>query len=341
MIVTKVRTALTFIVATILVAMTFSTETFGQAEVTMKNGSILFGEVKKLEFAKLTLDTDDFGLIDIDWDPIVHVKAPGPFTVNLTDGRSLIGAIEIDSVNVTIIGATSVTVPREEIGDFKDFDRGFWNRASAGVDIGANISRGNNRVTSLNMGVNLGYASEITEVVLKGTSLINEQEDASDTRRYTANLSVDREMIGRFRLGISSSYERDENQQLDYRVINGIYAGLRAISRQRTRLDLIAGGGPTLERFTGEEGTSLGEGKLGFAFIGRPNGDTDLDLSAYLYPELFDADRIRIESDLVFRIEMVDDLTFNVTMYYRFNNQPPVDVDKSDYGFTLGIGWSY
>ena len=53
------------------------------------------------------------------------------------------------------------------------------------------------------------------------------------------------------------------------------------------------------------------------------------------------ADRIRIESDLIFRIEIIDDLTFNFTTYYRFNNQPPHDVEKSDYGFTLGIGWSY
>jgi len=329
------------IIAAIVVAMSFSTAAYGQAEVRVRDGSILFGEVKKLEFAKLTLDTDDFGLIDIDWDPVIYVKAPGPFTITLTNGRSLTGGIEVDSVNVTIIGVTSVTLPREEIGSFKDFDTGFWNRASAGVDIGANISRGNNRVTTVNMGANLGYASDVIEVSLKGTMLVNEQEGNSDTRRYTAGLSVDREMVGRFRLGVSANYERDDNQQLDYRTPLGIYAGFRAVSKQRTRLDLIAGGGPTLEKFTGEEGTLVREAKLGFAFIGRPNGDTNIDLSSFIYPEMFGADRIRIESDLIFRIKIISDLTFNFTTYYRFNNQPPVDVDKSDYGFTLGAGWSY
>lgn len=329
------------IIAAIVVAMSFSTAAYGQAEVRVRDGSILFGEVKKLEFAKLTLDTDDFGLIDIDWDPVIYVKAPGPFTITLTNGRSLTGGIEVDSVNVTIIGVTSVTLPREEIGSFKDFDTGFWNRASAGVDIGVNITRGNNRVTSINTRIYLGYASDVVEVDFKATMLINEQEDASDTRRYTAGLSVNREMVGRLRLGVSSNYERDENQQLDYRIVNGIYGGYRAVSKQRTRLDLILGGGPTLEKFTGEKGTSLGEGKLGFSFVGRPNGDTDIDFSSYLYPELFDGDRIRIESDLIFRIEIVNDLTFNFSTYYRFNNQPPVNVDKSDYGFTLGAGWSY
>ena len=338
---TRPRMSLTLATITIVVAMGFSTETFGQAKVTMENGSILFGEVKKLEFAKLTLDTDDFGLIDIDWDPVAMVKAPGPFVVTLENGRSITGGIEIDSVNFTITGPTPVTVPRGEVGSFKDFDTGFWNRASAGVDIGANISRGNNRVTSVNVGANLGYASDVTEIVLKGTALVNEQQDASDTRRYTAGLSGNREIVGRLRLGVSANYERDENQQLDYRAPIGIYPSLRAISKQRARLDLIAGGGPTFEKFTGEEGTSLAEGKLGFSFIGRPNGDTDLDLSAFVFPELFDADRIRIESDLIFRIEIIDDLTFNFTTYYRFNNQPPFGVDKSDYGFTLGIGWSY
>ncbi len=336
-----VRLSLTLVATAFVVAMSFPDEVFGQAEVRVRDGSILFGEVKRLEFAKLTLDTDDFGLIDIDWDPVRYVKAPGPFAVTLTNGQTLTGGIEVDSVNFTITGVTPMTVPRADVGSFEDFDSGFWNRASAGVDFGANISRGNNRVTTINMGANLGYASDVTEVALKGTALVNEQQDNSDTRRYTAGLSVDREMVGRLRLGLSSNYERDENQQLDYRIINGINVGYRAVSKQRSRLDLIAGGGPTLEKFTGEEGTSLAEGKLGFAFIGRPNGDTDLDLSAYVYPELYNADRIRIESDLVFRVKIINDLTFNFSTYYRFNSQPPVDVDKSDYGSTLGVGWSY
>jgi hypothetical protein len=331
------------VLAAVAVVMTIGSpiEALAQAEVKMRNGSILYGEVKKLEFAKLTLDTDDFGLIDIDWDPVAFVKAPGPFAVTLESGQIFTGAIEVDTVDVTIVGATSVTVPRSDIASFKDFDKGFWNRASAGVDIGANVSRGNNRVTSVNAGINLGYASDVTEIVLRGTALVNEQQDANDTRRYTASLSGDREVVGRLRAGVSVGYERDENQQLDYRSQLGFNGAFRAISHQRTRLDLVFGGGPTLEKFTGAEGTSLGEGKLGFSFIGRPNGDTDIDLSAFIYPELFDADRIRIESDLIFRVEIIDDLTINFSTYYRFNNQPPADVEESDYGFTVGVGWSY
>ena len=85
----------------------------------------------------------------------------------------------------------------------------------------------------------------------------------------------------------------------------------------------------------------LAEGKLGFAFISRPNSDTGIDFSSYVYPGLFELERWRVESDLVFRVEIIDDLNFNVTTYYRFNNEPPEGVDESDFGITFGIGWTY
>jgi putative salt-induced outer membrane protein YdiY len=307
----------------------------------MSNGSVLYGEVKKLEFAKLTLDTDDFGLIDIDWDPIASMTAPGPFIVMLANGSRVRGSIVLDSTGVTISGPPPVTVPRSQIGSFEDFDVGFWNRMSVNLDFGANVARGNNRVTSLSSGLSVVWESDKTEVFLRGSSLINEQEDSNDTRRYTASVGVDRETLRRLRVGLTGSFERDENQELERRTLATLYLGYRAISKQRARLDIIAGGGPTFEKFTGQDPESVGEGRAGFAFIGRPNGDTDIDLSAYLYPTLFDFDRVRIESDLVFRIEIIDDLTFNITSFYRFNSEPPEGVDKSDYGVTVGIGWSY
>ena len=334
-------TAARFLSALAVFVLLYTSNAFGQAEVRMANRSILYGEVKKLEFAKLTLDTDDFGLIDIDWDPIAYLKAPGPFTVKLADGRTVSGSIEVDSVNVTVSGISSVTVQRDMVASFEDFDVGFWNQFSAGVDIGANIVRGNNKVTSTSSGVNLGWESDKDAVDLYGSILINEQDDGNDTRRYTAGLGYNRETLKRLRFGVAATFERDENQDLEYRVPLIAYTSYRAISFQRTRLDFILGGGPTLEKFFSSDGSSVGEGRAGFSFIGRPNGDTDIDFSTFIIPGIFDFDRVRIESDLVFRIEIIDDLNFNITTYYRFNDTPPEGVDKSDYGLTVGLGWSY
>jgi len=118
----------------------------------------------------------------------------------------------------------------------------------------------------------------------------------------------------------------------------GLFAVYRPISKQRARLDLVLGGGPTLEQYTGEEGTSLGEAKAGFAASGRPNKDTDIDLSVYVYPAMSGSDRIRVESDLTFQVEIIHDLTFDITAYYRFNSEPPEGVEESDFGITFGVG---
>ncbi len=338
---TKPSTSLITLTAAMLIVFSFSVDVFSQAVIRMRNGTILYGEVKKLEFAKLAVDTDDFGLINIDWEPVVYVKAPGPFNVKLSTGETLSGAIEVDSVNVTIIGATTRTVPRNQVGSIEDFSLGFWNQVSAGVDLGANVVRGNSQVTSISTGVNLGYATDHSEFTFKSSVITNEQTDADDTRRFSASFSADRSIVGRLRLGASVNYESDENQQLDYRIPFGLHVSYRAVELQRTRLDVVLGGGPTLEKYAGEDGTSVREGRVGFAFIGIPNGDTELDLSTYLYPGLFGFDRIRIESDFVFRIKIINDLNFNITSFYRFNNEPPQGVEESDWGVTVGLGWTY
>jgi hypothetical protein len=148
-------------------------------------------------------------------------------------------------------------------------------------------------------------------------------------------------VAGPLRLGVSAGYERDENQLLEYRIPLGAYASYRVVSYQRTRLDLVVGGGPTLEKYTGGEAESLGEGKAGFRFIGKPDGDTTIDISSYAYPGLFDFERVRVDTDAVLRFEIITDLNLNITAYHRFNSEPPIDVDKNDYGLTLGVGWSY
>jgi putative salt-induced outer membrane protein YdiY len=313
-----------------------------QAELRMQNGAVLFGEVKKMEFAKLSLDTDDFDLIKIDWEPIVHLSAPGPFNVTLADGRVLAGAIEMDSVNFTILGVVPVVVPRRQVGSFEDFDVGFWNGVSASVDIGANLVRGNNYVTSLSAGVDLGWESKETAVSISSSSIINDQEDSPGTRRYTGRVGIAHVVVGRIRAGAVASYERDENQELDARILATAFVAFRPISYQRSRLDILLGAGPTYEKYTADlNGDTIGEGRLGFAFTAKPNNDTSLDLSTYLYPTIPDFDRVRIESDFVFRVEIIEDLTLNFDAYYRFNNQPPEGIGKHDYGTTLGLGWSY
>ncbi len=244
-------------------------------------------------------------------------------------------------MNLTITGLVTRIVPRGSINEIKDFDQGFLNQLSAGVNIGADFVRGNNRVASINAGANLGWANNKTEATFKVNTILNEQTDAPDTRRFTSSLGIDHSLGGRPRAGVSLSYESDENQQLDYRTVSTVSVGYRIIQEQRTRLDLSVGSGPTAEKFTGSESEVIGEGRTGFSLIARPNGDTKVDLSAFLFPSLFDFDRLRVEADLTFAVEIIADLDFNVSSFYRFNSEPPVDVDKNDYGVNFGIAWSY
>ena len=66
----------------------------------------------------------------------------------------------------------------------------------------------------------------------------------------------------------------------------------------------------------------------------------EVDISFNLYPSLTDRGRVRTNSNVRVRWEIVEDLYFDVTGYGSSDN----GADSSgeiDYGITTGVGWKY
>jgi putative salt-induced outer membrane protein YdiY len=73
----------------------------------------------------------------------------------------------------------------------------------------------------------------------------------------------------------------------------------------------------------------------------RMRSFADIDATLLVLPELEENDRVRVQFDASLSFDLYSDFDFKMTVYDRYDSQPPVANEKNDYGVTLGLSWSY
>ena len=68
--------------------------------------------------------------------------------------------------------------------------------------------------------------------------------------------------------------------------------------------------------------------------------ELDLAISGTLYPSLTESGRVRGDTDIRLRWEIVEDLFLDFTAWGTYDNQNEGD-SSIDYGLTTGLGWEY
>jgi hypothetical protein len=68
---------------------------------------------------------------------------------------------------------------------------------------------------------------------------------------------------------------------------------------------------------------------------------TDLDISAVVLPGISEPGRIRANLNASYYIKLFSDLSWNVSFYGNWDNQPPPTLSGSDYGTSSGLSWTF
>jgi hypothetical protein len=112
-------------------------------------------------------------------------------------------------------------------------------------------------------------------------------------------------------------------------------------NQRRMRIDLHGGLVVNNEEFDGQPRSESLEGLLGSVFRLRSVRGIDVDLALWVLPSLEQSDRLRLQFDGSLSVDLFADLDFKLTVYDRYDSQPPPGNDTNDTGLTLGLSWSY
>jgi len=316
--------------------------TAGAAEVHLKDGSIIVGTIENLvDGEDLKVDTEHMDLVTIEWDAVEEIRGDSQLVLELFTGERIVGDIAMtgDKITVTSADDQQTVVAPDQVFAIEDVNDDFWAGLSAHTDLGANIVRGNNQVTQYSLGAGIEYDATDYETGLDGTSILNQQNEGTDTRRATLAGYYNHNLGNNWQAGGLYQFERDGQQQLEGRSLLAGVVGNRIINGRRNRVSLMAGLALNSEDFETTEPTESMEGLLGATYRLRSTWDLDIDSSLMVFPSLEGSDRTRVQFDSSLSFEILGNLDFKLTFYDRYDSEPPTENEKNDYGLTLGLSW--
>jgi hypothetical protein len=231
-----------------------------------------------------------------------------------------------------------------EVERISRFSPQFWDRINGALAVGFSYTKSSAiQVGSVNFNAN--YRSTTVASTLAFSA--NSTKDSSGTTTNRALLTGSVQFLRQSRnfWGLLGSLERDQALGINARLTGGAALGRRFVQSSFTEVTGIAGLVATEEWIVDNPSskTSL-ELVLGgtwqvYKFI---DPKTRLDLGLYVFPSLTESGRYRSTGNLAVTHKFPHDITLGLTGYLSYDNQPPdPTADKSDYGITLNVGWTF
>ena len=312
--------------------------------VTLYNGDRITGEVKSLETGILNFSTDSMGTIKIEWQEIAKLESKYHYEIRLGSGKRYYGSIQPAKRPGQLLVQDLDGVQDLEwlqVVDMRPIEKNLLDRVDVYFAAGYSYSRASS-VAQTSINADLSYEDEKSRSTLTGrTSITDDSEETTSSSRIDLDRAVWTARPNVFR-SFFSNYENNDELALDYRVGVGMGLGRAFIDTYRNRLSGIAG----LQVITEKSKTTGSDENLELYLSSRFKAwrfntpELDLDFILNLYPSLTDSGRLRGDSNLRLRWELIEDLFFDITAYGSYDNKADANNDI-DYGVTTGLGWEY
>ena len=196
-----------------------------------------------------------------------------------------------------------------------------------------------------NVNFNANYRSTTIDSSLSFSSNTTKDSSGTTTNRELLSTGVQFLQQSRNFWGLLGSLERDPSLGIDARLVAGAGVGRRFLQTSFSELTGVVGLVGTEEWIVDQsEPRASVEAVVGgswqvFKFI-EPK--TRLNLSLYVFPSLTEKGRYRSTGDLSLTHKFPHDITVGLTGYLSYDNQPPEPgAEKSDYGVTFNLGYTF
>jgi hypothetical protein len=313
--------------------------------VVLRNGDRVTCEIKRLDRGKLQVKTDDMGTIEIEWAEIASVTAGGLFEIEDLLGNLYYGPLDtVEDGELELATPTGIeTMPLPSIARILPIEASFWEKLSGRFDLGSGYTKSSD-IAEFNADGSVKYVRPSFSAELQGSSLIQRQEEGTDTTRNSLSLSYTRNFEARrFAVGRVSA---DQNRELGYELRAGVAGAWGTYFLRSQGNEAFAAAGLYLNREVPVDGEAtdnlealLAADWANFAY-NFPK--TDLEINTVLILGLTDWGRYRVDVDGRVSRELFSDLTVSIKGYYNFDSRSPTTGEsQDDYQISLALGYTF
>jgi putative salt-induced outer membrane protein YdiY len=323
--------------------------------ITLKDGSIIHGQVLDMENGELRVKTA-FGVGDVlkvKWANVSKLSIEGPQPVHLKDGTVLVGRVQAGEEGTLLLSAEPATqpivVPFDTVVSINPLVQPPVTFQGAFTG-GLSANSGNTELTNFSLLFDLVARHELWRVTLFGRYIYGENAGNVIARNSRATAKVDYFVTKRFYVYGSSYFEQDTFQDLRLRTALTAGPGYQIINQgdfaspyaKDMTLSFEAGAGYFHEDFKQQPDTTTSRAR----FSVRWNWPLFKErVLIYHFDEFFpsfqDTNDYYLTTDQGIRLTIFEGFVANFQLTYRYNNSPPAGIKNSDtlYVFTLGYGF--
>lgn len=309
------------------------------------NGDSINGDVKGFERGKLEFEIPGGSSTFIEFDDISTIGSADYWDIELDDQTRTFGTLAPGSEPGTVRIVTadgSREIPLVSIVTLTNLKSSFWSKWDGFLEFGFSFAKANS-VTNYTLGARADYRGERWAGSVSLDSRLNSQDGVESTSRHQLALSGFRLLPHTWYAGLFSQAERNQELELDLRLLVGIGGGRDIIQSNRVEWRWLAGLLWNRETYTGLDPSSSAEGLLGtyFNFFTFGDWENDIASSLLVYPSLTESGRVRADFDISYRQDLFKDFYLRLSFYDQYDSRPPEGASKNDYGTTIAVGWDW
>jgi len=349
----------TLIPLILITAFMFLTPTTAMAEgigwVTLKDGSLVYGEVVSMTEGTLTINTT-FGtdaLIKIKWEDVTQLLVDTPLPFHLKEGTILKGkAVEGPSGSLHILAeplSSAVSVPLSSVTAINPppikpvVYKGNFS-------FGYSTTSGNTDTDHLSLLGELVARSTTLRLTLVGRYILTENDGSLTARNGRATMKLDFFMTKRFYIFSSAFFENDTFQDLKLRTGLSAGPGYQFIekgdfsSSYFKEMEFYGEAGISFfnEDFNQRTDESSIRSRISFRWDWPIIKDT---FTFFHYSEIFpsfeDFENYYATLDQGINLNISKGWLTKLQVTWRYNNQPPPGVKNSDTLFLFTFGYNF
>ena len=316
-------------------------------KIHLKNGDVITGNMKELDRGKLRVKTLTMDTVYINWVDIESIETDKHLRIAKTDGTFNYGPIRqsaLDEYLVVQDQGEDIEVPLLAVATIQPIRvrESIWHRiegdASAGVDY-----KKSSDLLLINVASNLRFREDKYELGFSANWRETTRTQENNSSLAELGGSYTRFLKRRWFWQGLGALERNQELGIDFRVLAGGSAGRYFVQKPTLRFEVntgVAGNrenrqdGTTITSAEGMIRSSLDIFKLNIPM-------TRLSANVNIFPGITESGRLRINTNINLRNEIIRDLFWDLTFYSTFDNQPAEGAEREDFGIVTSIGASF
>jgi hypothetical protein len=322
--------------------------------MVMKNGDRMTCEIKGLDGGVLYVSFDYIdGTASVDWSKVARLESKQLFIVKTQEGSMYTGVLDTAEtaagrpakIQVVETPGNEVVIDRPQVVQMVQTSENFWQRFNGEISWGFIYSKGN-QSTQFNLGSETEYLRERWNAKANFSSTLAASTGANASTRNALGLSALRLLPWNnwFYSGLGTFLQSSE-QGINLQTTVGAGIGRYLKNTNRASISLL-GGVAWLQTNYKPSIVPLGGQNVGSALIAADVrlfkfSKTNLSATATVLPALSQPGRVRIDTNASYYIKLISNLSWNISFYGNWDNQPPPGFSGSDYGTSSGLSWTF